>query len=106
MKPTPNYMNINFTKPTVSEYLSSLTMDRKLPPLPTQEFSTVVWNAYATMSDEERNYLLKGIVERSSETQKKFLRTELARTFQYSNDVVLKQHLHRKTKAEKEKTIV
>lgn len=91
---TPHYMKINFSKPTVAEFLSSVTRDKVQQPLPTQEFATIVWNAYACMSDEERNYMLKGILERSSSAQKNFMRTQLAKGVQYSNDVVLVRYIN------------
>ena len=75
-----NALHLKFEKPTVSEYLHKLTHKEKVQDKNVEMFCKVVWDAYACMSDDERNRLLKGLIDRSSANQIQFVKTRLAMT--------------------------
>lgn len=74
---SPPHLQLKFQKPTVSEYLQQLSFHEKVRDPHTEKLCRVVWDAFVSMSNENRNHLLKGLVERSSENQLDFVRTML-----------------------------
>jgi hypothetical protein len=71
-------LTLQMAKPTMAELLARLNDTSDSPKQGSYELIQTIWNAYDIMSDHDRNSLLKGILDRSSEKQIEFLGPQIS----------------------------
>ncbi len=73
----PGSLQLKLLRPTVAEYLQHLSFHEKVKDPHSEKLCKLVWDAFISMNDESRNYLLKGLIERSSENQLEYMKIHM-----------------------------